>query len=204
MRWWAVFLHQFVSTVSQDSVVICQDVNIVTSGTSVNIVNSVNSVKGVNSVNIASSSECIYFVNFWWQLAPWWQQLDYCTAVWQGGQRKKIILMLREGLKNELFTVRLTVRWEGGVSPVGPDRKRMWKFWPIFSMEYDYMILKTHFIVVGLKNEFLMPLTFLLYRYLTILWQSSSGSKEELGTLVVGWKWLFLCKLNFRTHRIIV
>ena len=33
----------------------------VASGTSVNIVNSVNSV---NSVNIASSSECIYFVNF--------------------------------------------------------------------------------------------------------------------------------------------
>ena len=59
-----MFLHQIVSTVSQDSVVICQDVNIVTSGTSVNIVNSVNSVKGVNSVNIASSSECIYFVNF--------------------------------------------------------------------------------------------------------------------------------------------
>ena len=97
MRWWAVFLHQIVSTVSQDSVVICQDVNSVTSGTSINIVNSVNSVKGVNSVNIASSSECIYFVNFWWQLAPWWQQLNNCTAVWQGGQRKKIILMLRKG-----------------------------------------------------------------------------------------------------------
>ena len=65
MRWWAVFLHQFVSTVSQDSVVICQDVNIVTSGTSVNIVNSVNSgnivnsvnsVRGINSVNIAKKA----------------------------------------------------------------------------------------------------------------------------------------------------
>ena len=60
------------------------------------------------------------------------------------------------------------------------------------------------FIVRGLKNAFLMPLTPLLYRYLTVLWQSSSGSKEELGILVVGWKWLFWCKIHFRTHRIII
>ena len=37
---------------------------------------------------------------------------------------------LREGVKNEYFTVRLTIR--GGGSHFGPDRKQMWKFWPIF------------------------------------------------------------------------
>ena len=50
----------------------------------------------------------------------------------------------------------------------------------------------------------LMPLAPLLYRYLTVLWQSSSGSKEELGIFVVGWKWLFCCKIHFRTHNIII
>ena len=54
-------------------------------------------------------------------------------------------------------------------------------------MNCDSMILKTHFylIVSGLKNAFQMLLTPLLYRYLTVLWQSSSGSKKELGILVV-------------------
>ena len=37
-----------------------------------------------------------------------------------------------------------------------------------------------------------------LYRYPTVLWQSSSGSKEEVGILVVGWKWLFCSKIHFR------
>ena len=51
-----------------------------------------------------------------------------------------------------LFTVRLTVREERGreggvgVSPLGPDRKQMWKFWSIFSLKFDSLILKTHFI----------------------------------------------------------
>ena len=48
----------------------------------------------------------------------------------------------------------------------------------------------SHLIVRDLKNAFLVPLTPLLYRYLTVLWQSSRGSKEELDILVVGWKWL--------------
>ena len=47
-----------------------------------------------------------------------------------------------------------------------------------------------------------MPLTPLLYRYLTILWQSSSGSKEELGIFAIRWKWLFWCKIRFRRHKI--
>ena len=72
-------------------------------------------------------------------------------------------------------------------------------FDPFYSMEYDSMILKTHFISLwGVSKK---PFTPLLYRYLTVLWQSSSGSEEELGTLVVG---LFWCKIHFRTHTIIL
>ena len=44
--------------------------------------------------------------------------------------------------KNGYF--RLTVR--GGVNPVGPERKQMWKFWPFFSLKFDSLLLKTHFI----------------------------------------------------------
>ena len=76
-------------------------------------------------------------------------------------------------------------------------------FDPFYSMEYDSMILKTHFISLwGVsKMHFLTPL---LYRYLIVLGQGSSGSKEELGILVVGWKWLFWCQIHFRTHIIII
>ena len=68
------------------------------------------------------------------------------------------------------------------------DRKKMWKIWPIFfNGIWLYDTQNTyHLIVRGLKNAFLMPLSPLLYCYLTLLWQSSSGSKEELGILLVG------------------
>ena len=40
----------------------------------------------------------------------------------------------------------LTVKRGGeGFRPVGPDRKKMWKFWSIFSLIFDSLILKTHF-----------------------------------------------------------
>ena len=42
------------------------------------------------------------------------------------------------------------------------------------------------FTVKGLKNAFSMPLMPLLYRYLAVLQQSSSGSKEQLRIIVVG------------------
>ena len=104
------------------------------------------------------------------------------------------IWLKRRVKKNENFTV----------SPVGPDRKQMRRFWPIFFYGiwlYDTQHILSH--CEGSQNAFLMPLTPLLYHYLTVLWQSSSSSKEELGILVVGWKWLFWCKIHFRTHRII-
>ena len=109
------------------------------------------------------------------------------------------------GLTPRPLTVRLTVRG-GGASQFSPDRKQMWKFWPIFfNGIWLYDTQNTFYLIVrGLKNAFLMPLTPLLYRYLTVLWQSSSGSKEELGILVVGWKWLFRCKIHFRTQRTII
>ena len=69
-----------------------------------------------------------------------------------------------------------------------------------------------YLIVRGLKNAFLVPLTPLLYRYLTVLWQSSSCSKEKLGILLVGWggegeggghkKWLFIKQINYVTNTI--
>ena len=82
----------------------------------------------------------------------------------------------------------------------------MCKFWPIFfNGIWLYDTQNTFYLIVrGLKNAFLMPLTPLLYRYLTVLWQSSSGSREELGILVVRWKWLFWCKIYFRTYIIII
>ena len=53
-----------------------------------------------------------------------------------------------------------------------------------------------YLIVRGLTNAFLKPLTPLLYRYMTVLWQSSSSSKEELGILVVGcWR-----RVSFETE----
>ena len=56
----------------------------------------------------------------------------------------------------------------------------------LVSLKFDSLILKTHFISLwGVsKMYFLMHLMPLLYRYLTILWQSSSGSKEELAAKI--------------------
>ena len=74
-----------------------------------------------------------------------------------------------------------------------------------FNEIWLYNTQNTFYLIVGgLKNAFLMPLTPLLYHYLTVLWQSSSSSKEELGILVVGWKWLFWCKIHFRLHKFII
>ena len=61
-----------------------------------------------------------------------------------------------------------------------------------------------YLIVRGLTNAFLMPLRPLIHCYLTVLWQSSSGSEEELGILGVGWKWLFWCKIHFRKPVIMI
>ena len=87
----------------------------------------------------------------------------------------------------------------------GPDRKQMWRFFPVFIKIWFFDTQNSFYIIVrGLKNAFFMPLTPLLYCYMAVLWQSSSGSKEELVSLVVGWKWLFKWKIHFRTHRIII
>ena len=56
---------------------------------------------------------------------------------------------LREGVKNGYFTVRLNVRG-GGVSHNGPDRKQMWKCWPIFSIEFWFFDTQnTFYLIVG-------------------------------------------------------
>ena len=55
----------------------------------------------------------------------------------------------------------LTVKG-GGVSPVGPDRKKMWEFWSIFSLEFDSLALK-HILshCEGSQNAFFMPYSWL-------------------------------------------
>ena len=40
-------------------------------------------------------------------------------------------LLKRSRKTNRYFTVRLTVRWGGGVSPLGPDCMQIWKFDPL-------------------------------------------------------------------------
>ena len=81
---------------------------------------------------------------------------------------------------------RQTKRGEWGVSPLSLDRKLIWKIWPILALRFDSLILKTHSILLwGVSN-----MHFHLYHYPTILWQSSSNSKKELGILEVGWKGL--------------
>ena len=49
-----------------------------------------------------------------------------------------------------------------------------------------------YLIVRGLKNAYFMSITPLLYRFLTILWQSSN-IREKLGILLFWWKLLFSC-----------
>ena len=48
----------------------------------------------------------------------------------------------------------------GGVSHLGPDRKEMWKFWPIFSIVFWFFDTQNtlHIIVKGLKYAFLSVL----------------------------------------------
>ena len=58
------------------------------------------------------------------------------------------------------------------------------------SSKNDLFTVTIHLIVRGLKNVFFMAVTPPLYHYPTILWQSSSNSKKELGILEVGWKGL--------------
>ena len=67
------------------------------------------------------------------------------------------------------------------------------------------LTIKYPLIVRGLKNAFFMSLTPLLYLYLTILWNSKSKQKGRIGDTR---SWMnmtfFLCKICFRTQRIII
>ena len=77
-----------------------------------------------------------------WTIDHWFKNVLWTWAVFS---LSLCACLSRSRQKKGYFTVRLAVRG-GGVSPLGPDRKQMWKFQPIFWMEYDSMILKTHFI----------------------------------------------------------
>ena len=52
---------------------------------------------------------------------------------------------------------------KGGISPLGPDCKQMWKFWPILALKLDSLIPKKtiHLIVSVLKNALFMTLWWL-------------------------------------------
>ena len=66
----------------------------------------------------------------------------------------------RSSKKNGLFTVRLTVRGWGEVSPLGPDRKQMWKFWPNFP----------YYKMVEYKSK-----------YVNLFWKKSQRSDHKRG-----------------------
>ena len=77
-----------------------------------------------------------------------------CFASWESrlhigedtkGRREKIYIYFI------YFTARV-----GGVSHLGPDRKEMWKFWPIFSIVFWFFDTQNtlHIIVRGLKHAF--------------------------------------------------
>ena len=89
------------------------------------------------------------------------------------------------GFKNANFSPFWNILLQGGGgSPIGPDRKQMW---PIFSIEiWLFDTQNTFYLIVrGLNNEFFMSLTLLLYRFQTILWQSSSMQYGGMVTFVV-------------------
>ena len=102
---------------------------------------------------------------------------------------------IRAVIKKGLFTARLTLMGRGEISLVGPDRKRMWKIWPILALKFDFFDTHDicHLIERGSKIHFI-PFSWCYVAFYasaycynpTILWQSSS-SKEELGILVVGY-----------------
>ena len=98
-----------------------------------------------------------------------------------GGWKAPSISKATRQKKNGYFMVRLTVK-EGG-QPLGPDRKQMWKFWPIFFLKFDSLILNTHFISSwrGSKMYFSCPLRLNWYHHILTfmgpsekdyLWQS--------------------------------
>ena len=86
-------------------------------------------------------------------------------------------------IKSGYFTARSTLR--GGISTLGPDRKQMWKLWPIFFIEFCFFNTQNTFylIVRGLKNALFMSWMTLLHHYSTILQQSSS---KQWGALIIG------------------
>ena len=105
------------------------------------------------------------------------------------------------------FTLRLTVR--GGGSPLGPDCKQTWKFW-FFSLKLDSLTLKTHFISLWRvsKMHFSCPFTSTVSE-ISIHYESGLcyfGNIHPLWEQLVLFHWLFLvlCKIRFRTHRIII
>ena len=53
---------------------------------------------------------------------------------------------IREAVKKGYFTVRLTVRGEGGISHLGPDLSNCENFYLFFPLNFDSLIPKTHFI----------------------------------------------------------
>ena len=67
-----------------------------------------------------------------------WSTSRMIQNTWRDNPSSLIVLLNREVVKKNGYC---TVR------PFGPDRKQMWKFWSIFSLKFDSLILKTHFIL---------------------------------------------------------
>ena len=65
-----------------------------------------------------------------------------------------------EGVKKSIYILHISRSGSGGVSHLGPDRKEMWKFWPIFSIVFWFFDTQNtlNIIVKGLKYAFLSVL----------------------------------------------
>ena len=105
--------------------------------------------------------------------------------------------------RKRIFTVTLAIReGDGGVSPLGPYRNQIWKFWPIFSIEIWFFDTQNTFylIVKGLKNAFLYPFRLHYTAIRPYFDRAAASSKEEMEIRVVGWRWLFSCIKSVSEH----
>ena len=52
----------------------------------------------------------------------------------------QISLVGQSTTKKRIFYGQADHKGGGGVSPIGPNRKQMWEFWPIFSIEIWFFV----------------------------------------------------------------
>ena len=107
-------------------------------------------------------------------------QIRKQLVYWNPAVVRTFSMQLWVSHKNGYFTVRLTVRG-GGVNPVGPDHKQMWKCCPILSLKFASLILKTQFISLWrvLKMHFSLSLRLCYTSFRPFCKRAAASRKEE-------------------------